>query len=163
MVVLNRAWNTYLHAISAPPFGERWRFEGSETYTVGSIAAVEFGGCDLFRTSQRSALFAYLNVLFVLGNRYWQAKDQQAHAAQEWQLGKVLEALTPVNGIPQFVLDQFVFPGPGRCEYQPLPLPLRVLGQSKRNAGRLQRQSTILVARIHHYNEMRLASVARRS
>src|SRR5271166_229151 len=75
-----------------------------------------------------------MRVLFVLGNGYWQAKDQQSHAAQEWQPGKVPEALTPVHGIPQFVLDQFVFPGPGRCEYQPLPLLLRVLGQSERNA-----------------------------
>src|SRR5208283_5772630 len=80
-----------------------------------------------------------MRVLFVLGNRYWQAKDQQAHAAQEWQPGKVLEALTPVHGIPQFVLDQFVFPGPGRSEYQPLPLPLRVLGQSERNAASVWR------------------------
>src|SRR5271165_4188120 len=140
MVVFNRAWDAHLRAISAQqPFGESWPFKCSETDTVRPIAAGEFGGCDLFRTSQRSALFAYLNVLFVLGNRYWQAKDQQAHAAQEWQLGKVLEALTPVNGIPQFVLDQFVFPGPERCEYQPLPLPLRVLGQSKRDAASVRR------------------------
>src|SRR5271166_6444726 len=80
-----------------------------------------------------------MRVLFVLGNGYRQANDQQAHAAQEWQPGKVLEALTAVYGIPQFVLDQFVFPGPGRCEYQPLPLPLRVFGQSERNAASVRR------------------------
>src|SRR5271157_84358 len=80
-----------------------------------------------------------MRVLFVLGNGYWQTKNQYSHAAQEWQPGKVLEALTPVHGIPQFVLDQFVFPGPGRCEYQPLPLPLRVLGQSKMNAASVRR------------------------
>src|ERR1019366_9574931 len=80
-----------------------------------------------------------MRVLFVLGNRYWQATDQQAHAAQEWQPGKVLEALTPVHGIPQFVLDQLVFPRPGRCKYQPLPLTLRFLGQSKRDAASVRR------------------------
>src|SRR5271165_7668286 len=80
-----------------------------------------------------------MRVLFVLGNGYWQTKNQYAHAAQEWQPGKVLEALTPVNCILQFVLDQFVFPGPGRCEYQPLPLPLRFLGQNERNAASVWR------------------------